>query len=718
MIITSSKKKFSDEKIYIFKKEFQGKKSGECTVNVSAMARYKLYIDNTLVFCGPQKPAEGERHYDTFSLTEYLKDGKNEIVIEVLQLKCSAEADERCLCSVYRTGDMYLALWGKYVDDEKEIILDTDSSWQVTIDNKREIISKGYVGANEVVYDANEYEWETAVEMGEAQPADAFNDPFGQYSKWYMMPRTISPLNLKMRCVNILPEKRDTYDAGEMTSGYVKIKFSGKGKLKIFYAECFSKIGEKGNKIKGDRTDILGDAVSGCFFDIIECDGEGEWESFWLRTFRYITVEAEGSATADYIYYIESSYPTAISVLNDFNNELDNKLWKISARTLQLCMQETYMDCPYYEQLQYAMDTYLQMLFTYQNSHDTKLAKNAIYLFKMSQGADGLTTSRYPCTITQIIPGFSLFYVLMVYEYYIRYGDKELVRDNINAIRDVLEAFEKVRGEHGLVSKSRYWNFVDWAKNWFIGIPKTEKDEPVAIYSLMYAYTLRKTAYLCDVMGYDGEIYLKRADEIVKIVNEACFSEEKGLYTNGPRKENFCQHMQVWAILTECVEEEKAKNILEKSFALEAKSTFAFDYFLLRALEKVGLYDKRADILKPYYGLIENNCTTIPETPFSDTRSECHAWGAIVLYEFTAKDLGVTWEKNKDTQVIRINPYINARNEAKGKVCTAFGDVFIEWKNAGKFSIELYMPENVKKVITLPNGDVMETTDSYALYEC
>ena len=80
--------------------------------------------------------------------------------------------------------------------------------------------------------------------------------------------------------------------------------------------------------------------------------------------------------------------------------------------------------------------------------------------------------------------------------------------------------------------------------------------------------------------------------------------------------------------------------------------------------------------------------------------------------------MGVTWEKNKDAEEIRIKPYIKARKEAKGKVCTAFGDVFVEWKKSDKFFIELYMPENVKKVITLPDGTVTETTEGYMSLEC
>lgn len=37
-------------------------------------------------------------------------------------------------------------------------------------------------------------------------------------------------------------------------------------------------------------------------------------------------------------------------------------IYEMCVRTLQDCMMETYMDCPFWEQMQYPMDTRLQAL--------------------------------------------------------------------------------------------------------------------------------------------------------------------------------------------------------------------------------------------------------------------------------------------------------------------------------------------------------------------
>jgi coenzyme F420-reducing hydrogenase alpha subunit len=162
----------------------------------------------------------------------------------------------------------------------------------------------------------------------------------------------------------------------------------------------------------------------------------------------------------------------------------------------------------------------------------------------------------------------------------------------------------------------------------------------------------------------------------------------------------------------------KARKIMKNSLTLEAKSTYAFAYFWFRALERVGLYDKTKEMMDSYRGLLKLNCTTIPETP-TNSRSDCHAWGALAIYEFSATVLGVRTE-NVSEKSVAIKPYIKGRKYAKGTVNSIAGEISVSWKKAGGvFEITVESEhDKVKKYITLPNGQELVTTKKKVTYKC
>ncbi len=82
------------------------------------------------------------------------------------------------------------------------------------------------------------------------------------------------------------------------------------------------------------------------------------------------------------------------------------------------------MDCPYYEQLQYAGDTRIQALVSLYSTGDARLMKNAIAQLDDSRTAEGATMSRAPTRQQQYIPPFSLWWIGMVHDYYMYVDDR------------------------------------------------------------------------------------------------------------------------------------------------------------------------------------------------------------------------------------------------------------------------------------------------------
>ena len=61
-------------------------------------------------------------------------------------------------------------------------------------------------------------------------------------------------------------------------------------------------------------------------------------------------------------------------------------------------------------------DTRSQILYTYAVSADDRLARKAIDDFRRSQREDGLLNASYPNRNENVIPGFSIYYILMIHD--------------------------------------------------------------------------------------------------------------------------------------------------------------------------------------------------------------------------------------------------------------------------------------------------------------
>ena len=131
-----------------------------------------------------------------------------------------------------------------------------------------------------------------------------------------------------------------------------------------------------------------------------------QYTNLWWRTWRYVDVRIETKnepLVIEDIYSTYSAYPfVKETCFAAPGNEYLEKILEIGWRTARLCANETYMDCPYYEQLQYFGDTRIQAMITLYNTRDTCMVKNALEQGRQSIVADGITMGRYPTNSHQL----------------------------------------------------------------------------------------------------------------------------------------------------------------------------------------------------------------------------------------------------------------------------------------------------------------------------
>nr|WP_253957879.1 alpha-L-rhamnosidase C-terminal domain-containing protein [Metabacillus halosaccharovorans] len=502
-------------------------------------------------------------------------------------------------------------------------------------------------------------------------------------------------------------------------TGYLTVGFQkGKGSvIRILSSECYEPNESnplRGRK-KGNREDISGKLIGESDVYYVAGVKENdefieEYEPFLFRTFRYVRLEIETKdVPLDLLYfnYRETGYPLEIKAQFESSDEELNTLWDLSVKTLKRCMHETYEDCPYYEQLQYSMDSRLMMLFTYIVSADDRLPRRTIADFYRSKQPSGLLQSRYPSTQPQIIPSFSLYWIDMLAEHYEYNGDLQLIREYRPAVIELLDWFENRLTDQGIIgiTSSRYWTYFDWVDEWPLGAPPEGTDRPMYILSLMYANSLRKASYLLGKTGWN-EVALEmegRADNICQAVRELSWSKERQLFRDLPDTEIYSQHTQIMAVLAGAVDGEEAKLLMERTLQEPMhRVTLPFSYLLIQALKKTGLHSRIFDLWDRWRVFLSQGLTTLPETEVNP-RSDCHAWSAIPLAEFPTSILGVK-PGAPGLKKLSIEPQIEGLTWAKGSVATSLGMVEVDWRLEDNiFYLKAKIPIGVTATVKLPD---------------
>lgn len=549
---------------------------------------------------------------------------------------------------------------------------------------------------------------------------------------WNGLLREDAPLTIPAHAVQMVE-----ISAGVEECGYLLYAFAG-GKGAVVETLCSEAYAyppeEKEDSlvpsapVKGDRTDYKNGRLYGST-SRYEVAGKGThadpetYEPYWFRTFRYIRLTittGEEPLVIMRFSYRETGYPLDVKTNFTASDESFAPIWDISVRTLKRCMHETYFDCPFYEQLQYAMDGRSEILYTYALSADDRLARQAMEAFRLSQRPDGMTNSDAPTVKGNPIPAFSIYYLMMVHDHMMYFGDKALVRKHLPAIDGILNFFDSHLAGDGIVGhvggpimRDRYWSFIDWSTKWneFGGVPNAiaKGTGSLTMESLLYLYGLQNAAELAAFVGRDGlaKEYLSRAEVLKEAIRRKCFgtwTDEAGcghaLLQDGPGVEDYSVHCQVFGILTGVVTAEEGREMLRVSVGNEAfaQSSVSFMFYLFRAMEMAGCYemtDRRWDLWR---GMLRDHMTTCVEND-TDARSDCHAWASLICYEMPAVMLGVR-PAAPGFSKIHLAPQMGALTSASGDVITPKGMVHVVWKKAedGSCALTYTLPDGIEAI--------------------
>jgi len=690
-------------------------------VHVSADNHFILYVNGVRVGIGPASSDLAHWRYETFDLAPVMHDGENVIGATVWNFGTSTPVAQMSS----QTG---FVLQG---DGKLERTADTDSSWQVEIEkgtgplpvNFMALLESYYAGPPGELIDARTYDWnwtsphssepgkwKNAMTIGSAAARGTTDSP----TIWMLVPDPLPQMEMtripagrvvsssgitppnSQAAFTIAPHSKACVllDAGALTTAYPELTVNGGSgsRLRVTYAEALV----DDQKRKGNRNEIAGRHILGVYDEFIADGSRRSFTPLIWRTWRFLQIDVttgESPLTVEPPAAWFTAYPFREQGQFAASDPELSKIWEVGWRTARLCAHDTYMDTPYWERLQYVGDTRLQALISYVVAGDDRLARQAIDAIDDSRVPDGITQSRYPSALPQMISTFSLMWVGMVHDFWMYRDDPEFVRRRLAGTRTVLDWFLQHQRADGLMGLLPWWSFVDWTADFAEGVPPQEADGGSAPITLQFIEALRNAADLEQQFGdaARARMYREQAGKAAGSLMQFCWNEKSGLLADTPRQAHLSQHANALAVWLDVIPSEEQKAVMNKVLAANdptvradrppmSTTSYYFTYYVTRAMEHAGLADQYLSTLAPWRKMLALGLTTWAENP-EPTRSDSHAWSAHPNYDLLRLVAGIRPAAPGFSEIV-IEPHLGGLQNVRASMPHPKGRIDVSFATA------------------------------------
>ncbi|MGG3452925.1 family 78 glycoside hydrolase catalytic domain [Paenibacillus rhizolycopersici] len=443
-------------------------------------------------------------------------------------------------------------------------------------------------------------------------------------------------------------------DFGKELSGYLEFEVEApEGAVLDFYGFEFMHEGQRQDTYGLDHT-----------LRYICAGGRRRYTSPVRRGLRYCQVTVRNAVAPVRIYYLrmlQSNYPIAEIGQFQSSDPRLNEIWQISQHTTRLCMEDTFVDCPMYEQTFWVGDARNEALINYYLFGADRIVERCLRLVPGSKFQTPLYANQVPSGWNSVIPNWTFFWVIACLELYRQNGDKSFAGDIFPHIEYTLKHYLSRLNDQGLL-QIRSWNLLDWA-------PIDQPNDGIVSHQNMFLVkALSAAAAFATVLGnVEAEaFYSVQASRLSAAINAHLWSDERQAYldcihADGRPSDIFSVQTQVVALL--CGIPEQADSKTSRLATIESHirrqpSSFVqigspfMSFFYYEALAKLGEWEVMIEDIRNQYGqMIDWGATTCWEMypHFSEnranpdllTRSHCHAWSAGPAYFLGAYVLGV-----------------------------------------------------------------------------
>jgi alpha-L-rhamnosidase len=409
-----------------------------------------------------------------------------------------------------------------------------------------------------------------------------------------------------------------------------------------------------------------------------------------------------------------------------------NNIWELCVYTLRLCTEDTFTDCPTYEQTLWTGDACYTDILLHQTVHgDSRLTRRVLLLVADSLRRLPIAGAQVPGDWeNDVLPNWAWLWAMGCAEFYFYTGDDDFARLAYPALAKQAAFIEASRNSAGLVALPGFWHLLDWAK-----IPDGP-DDILAHESCLAVAALNATAMVARAAGQpDAATHWQTvAGELAAAVNHACWNEVKQAYADSwwpagvtppafvtaaygmstAASDSVSQPTNIVALLAGVASGPRAEAILPNLLDCPAGWVPSGTPWMVslagEQLAQRGQLPLVLNTLRDRWGdMLDKGATTTWEL-FSGfeamnglwTRSWCHGWSAYPAYLLSAYALGVRPLEVGFARAL-IAPQLCDLTWAEGRVPTPHGPIAVRVENGpAGWVAQVFLPEGVAAEVWVP----------------
>ncbi|MBS7564912.1 alpha-rhamnosidase [Mucilaginibacter sp. Bleaf8] len=460
-------------------------------------------------------------------------------------------------------------------------------------------------------------------------------------------------------------------DFGKETFGYIKLQgVKGKGRVTLYYGESKEEaLDTQGGELL-DRIDVdqpqIGD---------ITLDGS--------RAFRYVNVQYDDAVDIDKVSMLYEYAPVQQRGSFSCSDDQINKIWQVSAYTMQLNTREFFIDGIKRDRWVWSGDAYQSYLMNYYLYFDSPTVTRTLAALR---GKDPVTSH------VNTIMDYTFYWFIGIYDYYQYTGDKTFIQQFYPRMQSLMNYCLSRRNKDGMMEGlTGDWVFIDWADG-------LSKQGEVSFEQLLLARSL-ETMALCANIMHDGKgaiLYNAAAKDLKAKLFAYYWNPQKHALVhsriNGKPTDNVTRYANMFSIFFNYftkVQKQDVKKYVLLNNSIPKITTPYMRFYELEALCAMGEQNYVLQQMKDYWGgMLNLGATSFWEEYNPDKKgaehyamygrpfgkSLCHAWGASPIYLLGKYYLGVKPTAPGYAHYL-IEPQLGGLQWVQGAVPTPAGDI-------------------------------------------